>query len=82
MRTLSKSFFALFLLLFAFTGASQVASDYAAGTSFTGYKTYNLTDQVIGFPDEINPINVQRIENAIHAEMESKGYVLSENPDL
>ncbi|MEO1260923.1 MAG: DUF4136 domain-containing protein [Bacteroidota bacterium] len=82
MKNFSQLVFALVLVLSAFNGTSQVSSDYLEGTTFKEYKTYNLASYEEGVLTGMDPINAQRIEKALHAEMREKGYVLSDDPDL
>ena len=73
----------LIVILFSACSTSYyIASDYEKGTTFESYKTYKVYNHKDGFPLGANPINKQRIDRAIHNEMDALGYKTSDDPDL
>ncbi|APG60351.1 DUF4136 domain-containing protein [Christiangramia salexigens] len=77
--------FTPFLLLFAvlLTSCSsvKVASDYDREANFNDYKSYAFFKPGIDKAD-ISDLDKKRILRAIEAEMQKKGFIKSENPDL
>jgi len=71
----------LFLFLLASCVTVSVSSDYDKGTDFTVYKTYAFYKKGID-KVEISDLDKRRILRAIEAELNAKGLVKSENPDL
>ncbi len=71
----------LFLFLLASCVTVSVSSDYDKGTDFTVYKTYAFYKKGID-KVEISDLDKRRILRAIEAELNAKGMVKSENPDL
>lgn len=59
----------------------QVLSDYDQQTDFNGYKSYAFYKTGID-KAQISDLDKKRILRAIEAEMQSRGFVKSENPDL
>lgn len=71
----------LFLFLTASCSSVSVSSDYEKSTDFSVYKTYAFYKKGID-KVEISDLDKRRILRAIEAEMNAKGFVKSENPDL
>ena len=71
---------ALFGLLFS-CASVRVVSDYDQDTNFAQYKTYAFYKTGID-KAQISDLDKKRILRAIEAEMNARGYVKSENPDL
>ncbi len=59
----------------------QVLSDYDQQADFNGYKSYAFYKTGID-KAQISDLDKKRILRAIEAEMQSRGFVKSENPDL
>jgi Domain of unknown function (DUF4136) len=80
MKTL-KILALLVALLLASCQAIQINSDYDKTVDFSKYKTYayfkNGIDKV-----EISDLDKKRILRSIDAQMEAKGFIKSENPDM
>jgi hypothetical protein len=80
MKTL-KILALLVVLLLASCQAIQINSDYDKTVDFSKYKTYayfkNGIDKV-----EISDLDKKRILRSIDAQMEAKGFIKSENPDM
>ena len=71
---------ALFSLLLSCSSV-RVISDYDQGTDFTQYRSYAFYKTGID-KVQISDLDKKRILRAIEAEMNARGYVKSENPDL
>ena len=77
----------VFFLLAGCSSSLQVVSDFNGGLDFSAYRTYNfyepdtLIDHMV-LPVIVNSLNQRRLENAIVEEMELRGYVKSEDPDI
>jgi len=71
----------LFLFILASCSSISVSSDYDKGTDFTVYKTYAFYKKGID-KVEISDLDKRRILRAIEAELNAKGMVKAENPDL
>ena len=56
--------------------------DYEASSEFNGYGSYSIDEQCSDYNPGVNPINQQRIKNAIEVELRSIGYAKSDDPDL
>jgi len=83
MQTLKLSFLAFSLVLLSSCATTfSIVSDKESGIDFNQYKTYLVLDHDHGFPVGANPINHQRIDRAIEANMEDLGYLNQEDPDL
>lgn len=72
------SFFALFALM---SCAIQTSFDYDRNVNFNQYKTYSF-HQISIDSLAMNSLDKSRIINAVKEEMSSKGFVLSETPDI
>lgn len=57
-------------------------SDATPGTNFSDYTTYQIDDQCSDYNPGVNPINQQRIKNAIEVELRDLGYKRSEDADI
>ncbi len=76
--------FALLLMALLFLGSCvsvRVASDYDKEADFNAYKTYAFYKTGID-KAQISDLDKKRILKAIDAEMTSRGFVKSSNPDL
>jgi len=71
----------LLLFLVASCSSVSVSSDYEKTTDFSVYKTYAFYKKGID-KVEISDLDKRRILRAIEAEMNAKGFVKSDNPDL
>ena len=72
----------LLVLLFLSSCVSvRVASDYDRETNFTEYKTYAFYKTGID-KAQISDLDKKRILRAIDAEMASRGFTKSQNPDI
>ena len=78
---LLKVFPILFLFILGSCSSVNVSSDYERGTDFSNYKTYAFYKKGID-KVEISDLDKRRILRAIQAEMNAKGMVISENPDI
>ncbi len=56
----------------------QVRSDYAETANFSTYKTYRLRIDDL----KLNDIDKDRVLNEVSRQLQSKGLVVAENPDL
>ncbi|MEE8308084.1 MAG: DUF4136 domain-containing protein [Gammaproteobacteria bacterium] len=79
-------FRALILLLIGYAvsgcSSSNIRSDYDRGTDFGAYKTYNFIDGAGPDYEGYQSLFSQYMIDAITIEMESRGYVKSDQPDL
>jgi len=75
-----KKLFVLFLIIvFASCAPIYVNYDYERGTDFTTYKTYNYySDLETG----LSELDTKRLLNVLDAQMQAKGFLLSETPDF
>ncbi len=71
----------LFVFLLMACSSVNVSSDYEKGTDFNQYKSYAFYKKGID-KVEISDLDKRRILRAIEAEMDAKGFVKSEDPDL
>ena len=71
------------LIIFIITSCASVTvySDYDKSTDFTNYKTYAFYKKGID-KVEISDLDKRRILRAIEANMDAKGFVKSEDPDI
>ena len=71
------------LIIFIITSCASVSvsSDYDKSTDFSNYKTYAFYKKGID-KVEISDLDKRRILRAIEANMDAKGFVKSEDPDL
>jgi hypothetical protein len=76
---------ALVLLVSSCGTSIKVTSDYNGKAAFGSYMTFNFkkSDSAMSdYPALINPINQQRLENAISDQMSLRKYASSDAPDL
>lgn len=78
---LLKVFPILFLFILGSCSSVSVSSDYEKGTDFSKYKTYAFYKKGIDKVD-ISDLDKRRILRAVEAELNAKGMIKSENPDL
>ena len=71
---------ALAFILTGCASSGKLRSDYDRDADFGAYKTYNFMDH--GEDDAYESLFHQYMIDAITIEMENRGYVKSENPDL
>ncbi len=71
----------LMLLFLSSCTSVQVISDYDRDVNFNGYKSYAFYKTGID-KAQISDLDKKRILRAIEAEMGSRGFVKSENPDI
>ena len=80
-----KNIFTFIILSFLFSSCatfSNVSSDYKKDVDFTSFKSYKIINPDGGFPQGVNPIRKQYIEEAIHNELNALGFALSDQADL
>ncbi len=70
------------LLLTGCASGPSVRSDYDKAADFGGYRTYGFVAQAGTDTSEYRSLSTQLLQNAAAREMEARGYVRSENPDL
>lgn len=79
-------FFVLALLTQCASSLPPVKTDYDKEADFSAYKTFNWSEDIENQKDSHpilnNSLVRKRIKSAIRSEMEGRGYVMSENPDL
>lgn len=81
-RILHLGLFALLLVIVSCGPSLKVSNDYDHAADFSNYKTYSMYD-VKAKEGQINPLNADRILNAIKAEMAAKGFTeVQSNPDV
>ena len=80
----TKIFAAVFLAtLLAACNTNRVVSDYNVNTQFEDFKTYQLVQNEQEVHPKVNPFDLQRVENALHAELANIDYQRNTaNPDL
>ena len=71
------------LIIFIITSCASlnVSSDYDKNTDFSNYKTYAFYKKGID-KVEISDLDKRRILRAIEADLDAKGFVKSEDPDI
>lgn len=72
----------LVLVFSACSSGPNIRSDYDPGADFAGYKTYNFFSDAGPDQNNYQSLFTQYMIIAIEREMESRGYVKSNNPDL
>lgn len=90
MKTVKYLSFILSILLLGACTTMSVTYDYDKSADFGKFKTFgfvkpaqeNLGQLAQQYPEIINKLNGQRIEDAIVNEMKLRGYTQAENPDL
>lgn len=76
-----KTCLLLVFFMMACAPSVRVTSDYDRSVDFSDYQTFKLTQQTT--MGHVNSLNKDRITNAIHDEMEKKGFLQSDiEPDL
>ena len=58
----------------------RVTTDYDHSVDFAKYKTYNFSQEINKI--KISDINRRRLKNDIGAQLEARGYQMSETPDI
>ncbi len=71
----------LFLFILGSCASVNVSSDYEKGTDFSQYKTYAFYKKGID-KVELSDLDKRRILRAVEAELNSKGMVISDDPDI
>lgn len=79
----TKNLLVLLAVVFALAGCSSLrtVSDYDKNVDLKAYRTYNLYDRGIARM-KVNQLDKRRLVAAVEAEMNAKGFVKSNNPDL
>jgi len=70
------------LVLSACTSGPDIRSDYDRAADFSGYRTYNFIDGAGPDGQGYQSLFTKYMLAAISREMESRGYTMSDNPDL
>jgi hypothetical protein len=70
------------LLLSACSSGPDIRSDYDRAVDFSGYRTYNFIDGAGPDGEGYQSLFTKYMLSAITLEMESRGYTMSDNPDL
>jgi len=70
------------MLILSGCASRQLRSDYDPSVDFSTYKTYNFYENAGPQGSEYRQFFDQYMVSAISKEMESRGYVKSENPDV
>jgi hypothetical protein len=73
-------FLSVVLIVAVACSSVQVSSDFDKSVNFAAYKTFAFTDQALNLP--VNDLNRTRVLNAVEAELATKGFTKSENPDV
>ena len=68
-------------LIYSCSPTVKVTTDYDHSANFSEYKTFAVYD-LKAQQGQVNQLNVDRVTNAIRAEMIAKGFTESANPDL
>ncbi|KLT66438.1 DUF4136 domain-containing protein, partial [Pedobacter sp. BMA] len=73
----------LFTVVLALAGCStlRTASDYDKTADLNSYKTYNFYDKGVARV-KLNNLDKRRLMAAVEAEMNSKGFVKADKPDM
>ena len=74
-----KKLFVLFSIFLMSSCGVTVNYDYEKGTDFTQYKTYHYFDDM---QTGLSELDSKRFFGALDKAMSSKGFILSESPDL
>ena len=80
---LAKNIILMMLISSLFVACSssiKVTTDYDRGTDFSTYKTYKFVKEVADIP--MNDLNKNRLLTSIEKELNAKGLVKSDDPDL
>jgi len=70
----------ILVIVMAGCASIKVSSDYDRKADFSKYKTFNFSKEVDKMT--LNDLNRRRLKDAITKEMQSKGYQVSESPDV
>ena len=65
--------------------STQVMTDYRKGTDYSGMKSYQIEHkpEINGVTAlNINPMNIERIENSLRSQLNRRGLTESENPNF
>ncbi len=83
MRTLKKALSLVFVLSILSCSSISVVTDYDRDEDFSTYKTFNIYKGKTSADDALakNPLLKDRVENAIKAVLEEKGFVFKESND-
>jgi len=84
-KVLSILLLASVMIIISCSSAMKIKSEYDQETNFAAFKTYGLLrpgDMTEGYPMSMDLQRQQILENAIIKEMEDRGYVWAENPDI
>ncbi|GAA3762261.1 DUF4136 domain-containing protein [Flavobacterium ginsengiterrae] len=68
-------------LIYSCSPTVKVSTDYDHAANFSEFKTFAVYD-LKAQQGQVNQLNVDRVTNAIRAEMIAKGFTESDNPDL
>uniref|UniRef100_UPI00404A4C10 DUF4136 domain-containing protein n=1 Tax=Gelidibacter sp. TaxID=2018083 RepID=UPI00404A4C10 len=75
-----KNFLILFIVLIITSCAPiRVNYDYDKSTDFNNYKTYNYYKELT---TGLSELDTKRLVEAINSEMQTKGFLISEDPDF
>jgi len=74
--------FATMVVLTACTPSVNIRSDYDHSVDFSQFKTYNYFNPMGIENPNYSSLLGQMFRDAINTQMQAKGYVLSDNPDL
>lgn len=82
MKTIFFKAFLPVMLVIVMAGCSgiRVSTDYDHKADFSKYKTFNFSKEVDKV--SLNDLNRRRLKDAISAEMNSKGFKISDSPDV
>lgn len=82
MKNYSTIYIISLLIFSSCANSYHVTSDFLPQTDFKTYESYAVLDDDHGFITNADPINMQRIENAIQNELKGMGYEESKTPQL
>jgi len=66
--------FSAIILVFSSCNTMKVVSDYDPDVNFSKYKTYNVLQWDKEESERINEFDQKRIQNALHEQMQARGY--------
>ncbi|MDH4124641.1 MAG: DUF4136 domain-containing protein [Gammaproteobacteria bacterium] len=84
-RNKSVSLFTVFAVAVVMSGCSSQAklrADYDDSVDFSQYRTYNYYDTTGRYDTEYQNLFTRYVKQAIDIEMQARGYMLSDAPDL
>ena len=70
------------LLLLNSCSSISYWSDLPGDIDYSDYQSYMIDDQCSDYDPGVNPINQQRIKNALELELRAMGFIRSDDPDL